>query len=114
MMRGLTLFGMGAGLMYFFDPDRGRSRRALIREQFQSGLRQLDDALDVAVRDLSNRTRGLASELEHTFTGDEPVADRVLVDRVRATMGRYVSHPRALVVEADQGQIRLRGPILAA
>src|SRR4051812_35769009 len=37
---GLALVGLGAGLMYFLDPDRGRRRRALVRDQFIHALHE--------------------------------------------------------------------------
>jgi hypothetical protein len=38
--------------------------------------------------------------------------DDVLVERVRAKLGRVSSHPRAIDVYASTGEITLRGPIL--
>lgn len=34
--------GVGAALMYFFDPSWGRRRRAQLRERVESGSRQFD------------------------------------------------------------------------
>ena len=39
-------------------------------------------------------------------------SDDKLVERVRSKMGRYVSHPRAIEVMAQDGCVCLRGPIL--
>jgi hypothetical protein len=50
--------GMGASLMYFFDPGMGRRRRALVRDQGVHLARRLDDAVDVTSRDLTNRAAG--------------------------------------------------------
>jgi hypothetical protein len=36
-----------------------------------------------------------------------------LIERVRATLGRTCSHPRAIDVETWDGNVTLRGPILA-
>jgi uncharacterized membrane protein len=44
---------------------------------------------------------------------NQPVSDQVLEQRVRARLGRFVSHPRAIEVSANNGQVTLRGPILA-
>jgi hypothetical protein len=44
---------------------------------------------------------------------NEAVDDQRLVERVRAALGRVCSHPRAIDVEATDGIVRLRGPILA-
>jgi osmotically-inducible protein OsmY len=43
---------------------------------------------------------------------DEEVSDEVLVDRVRAKMGRVVSHPGAIKVTAEQGRVTLSGAVL--
>ena len=47
--------------------------------------------------------------LEDALAGDD-----VLVERVRAQLGRLVSHPHAIDVEAVNGRVTLRGPILQA
>ncbi len=46
--------------------------------------------------------------------GGEPASDRVLVERVRAKLGRYVSHPSAIEVVAHDGDVVLTGDVLAA
>jgi hypothetical protein len=43
----------------------------------------------------------------------EPVPDEKLVARIRSKMGRYVSHPHAVHVEANNGEVTLSGSILA-
>jgi uncharacterized membrane protein len=115
MNKGLTLaggLGIGAGLMYLLDPDRGRRRRALLRDQAVHAWHQTGDALSVTAEDLANRTRGLVAETGARFRRED-VTDDVLAERVRAKIGRVVSHPRAIEVAVDQGRITLRGPILA-
>jgi hypothetical protein len=111
-----ALVGLGAGLMYFLDPDRGRRRRALVRDQFVHALSEIDDAIGVVSRDLSNRSRGMwenTSSLPRRLTG-ETVPDEILAQRVRSKLGRYVSHPRSIRVEAREGHVTLSGPILAS
>jgi hypothetical protein len=113
--QSLTLIGgmgLGAALMYMLDPDRGRRRRALVRDQLAHAANILPDALDATTRDLSNRTRGLVAEVGSVFDSRE-TSDEVLMERVRSKMGRVVSHPHALKVTANQGSITLSGPILA-
>jgi osmotically-inducible protein OsmY len=68
--------------------------------------------LDTAARDWSNRATGTVAEARRRFRADQP-ADDVLVERVRAALGREVSHPRAIDVEARNGMVRLCGPILS-
>jgi hypothetical protein len=104
--------GIGAALTFMLDPDRGRRRRALVRDQMMRATRLTREGLDATARDISNRTRGIAAATGSRFSDDE-ASDAVLVERVRAKLGRVCSHPRALDVMARNGEITLRGPILA-
>jgi uncharacterized membrane protein len=108
----LSAFGMGVALMYFLDPGRGARRRALIRDKTVHALRKAEDAAETTVRDLRNRAKGLAAETRARFDGDD-VDDVVLVARVRAEMGRVVSHPASIIVTAADGRVTLSGPVLA-
>lgn len=104
--------GLGAGLMYFFDRDQGRRRRALCRDQVNHAIHTTQCFMDKATRDLNNRLMGAASELRGMAEGEVPT-DQQLAERVRAKLGRYVSHPGAVEVSADQGRVVLSGQVLA-
>ena len=70
MRGGLFLLGglgLGAGLMYFFDPQMGRRRRALVRDQAVRLGNDAADALRDRTRDLGNRAYGLACEARSGF-----------------------------------------------
>jgi hypothetical protein len=115
MNKGVTLaIGLAAGarLMYLLDPDRGKRRRALLRDKVKHGVHKASDAIETAAFDLSHRASGLVAETRSRLRKEE-VSDPVLVDRVRSKIGRVVSHPRAIEVTADQGRVTLSGPILA-
>jgi uncharacterized membrane protein len=74
MEKTLAFFGglgLGAGLMYLFDPDRGRRRRALVRDQGVHAAHEAQDALRTAGRDVRNRARGLAAETGAWLHGGE-------------------------------------------
>jgi hypothetical protein len=98
---------------YILDPSRGRRRRALVRDQLVRASRKTRDAVDATARDLANRTRGVAAATRGRFSAGA-VDDKRLVDRVRARLGRVCSHPRAIGVEASEGVVTLRGPVLSA
>jgi hypothetical protein len=57
----LTGMGLGACLMYILDPQLGRRRRALARDQFVKATRQTQEAAKVTACDVRNRAQGLAS-----------------------------------------------------
>ena len=107
----LTGVGLGIGLMYFMDPERGRRRRAFVRDKIAHTTRVSTDALGAVCRDLSHRTAGFMSRVRGVLRR-RPVDDGVLIERVRAKLGRLVSHPHAIDVKATDGYVHLRGPIL--
>lgn len=102
----------GAGLMYLLDPDRGARRRALMRDRSAHAGRRLTALAGKASRDLEYRLRGLAADLRSL--GRTDVADdEVVVQRIRAELGRVVSHPHAITVAVEDGCAVIAGPILA-
>lgn len=115
MNKGL-LFGAGLGLgtaaMFLLDPDRGKRRRALVGDKFASLTKMTGDCINITTHDVQNRTRGLIANIQSRFSSEQP-DDTVLVDRVRSKLGRIVSHPSAINVTAQNGNVTLSGPILA-
>jgi uncharacterized membrane protein len=111
-LMGLGGLGLGAGLMFMFEPVQGRRRRALARDQLAHAARLLTYATGVTARDLGHRVYGLLAEGGNLFRREE-VSDEVLTERVRARIGRSVSHPHAISVTARDGHVRLSGPVLA-
>ena len=54
--------GLGAGLMYLFDPEEGRRRRSLARDKAVHSLKKGSRVALRTSRDLGNRTKGLVAE----------------------------------------------------
>jgi uncharacterized membrane protein len=107
----LTGLGAGFGLMYFLDPEHGRRRRALVRDQLARARRVTGDAAGATRRDAAHRASGAAARVRGALDHGQ-VDDTVLVERVRAQLGRLVSHPHAIKVDATDGIVTLRGLIL--
>ena len=115
MNKGVALIGgagLGAALMYIFDPDRGKRRRALIRDKVEAAGNKLSDKADKMQRDLRNRAYGVVAETKSILRHDE-VPDNVLIDRVRSRLGRLPVHIGAFDISARDGVVTLRGQILA-
>lgn len=116
----LTFASIGAGalLMYYIDPEQGRRRRALVRDQ-------LTHARHVFTRDIPRRAeqrgrffRGVARGVRHSAlsplrNGHEiAVDDETLVDRVRSEVLRSRDiHPGEINVDAYEGTVTLRGQL---
>jgi len=102
---------IGAGLMYLADPDRGNRRRSFARDKIVHIFRMLGEVTGKGIRDLGNRTCGIASEARCAIR-PQHISDEVLLDRVRAKIGRAVSHASAIEVTAHNGHVVLFGPVL--
>src|SRR2546422_3776412 len=111
-LMGIGGLGLGAGLMFILDPDRGRRRRALARDQMAHARRMLARATGATSRDLTHRICGALAEGGNFFRREE-ISDDVLTDRIRARIGRSVSHPHAISVTVNDGHVSLSGPVLA-
>jgi hypothetical protein len=108
----LSGMAVGAALAVTLDPARGGRRRAVLRDRLAQYARIASRAAESAMSDLANRAQGFVASRCEQWQSDE-VDDVRLVARVRAKLGRACSHPRAIDVEARDGEVALRGPILA-
>lgn len=111
-LRLLLSAGLGAAAMYYLDPARGRYRRALARDGLVHTGHQAQHELGVVRRDARNRALGMVARLRAMLDSRQP-DDAVLEARVRACLGRVVSHPGSVQVDSENGAVKLTGPILA-
>src|SRR5690606_36729080 len=95
---------MGLASMYFLDPRSGRRRRAVLRDRMVHLGCAAREAAKVVSRDMRSRASGLWLESTRWSHDDHP-SDQVLMARVRATLGRHVSHPHALKTEVRDGEV---------
>ena len=105
--------GIGAGLMFLFDPARGARRRSMVRDSVVRAAHKTRDAYDATRRDFGNRLSGAAAEVRSQLSGDG-ADDWTIGERVRAKLGRVSSHPRAITVIVENGCVRLTGDALAS
>jgi hypothetical protein len=104
--------GLGAALMYLADPDEGRRRRARLRDLAVHFSRTAASVASGVSRDVQHRLGGAAARtLGHLIVPDVTPDDDVLAARVRARLGRLVSHPHAVKVLVSDGNVTLSGPV---
>lgn len=108
----LTGAALGAAAMYLLDPDRGNSRRALVRDKMGRIARVKKERYEAALRDARNRLLGLWSQAANKFSADD-ASDEAVTARVRSAMGRVVRHPGAIDVYCSAGTCVLEGDVLA-
>ena len=112
-----AIVAMGAGAMYFLDPDRGRGRRAWAGQKVNKILNDTSRVFSQAGQscaDLMNRTLGTAHELRQSVSGG-PVSAEQLLQRVRSEMGHAISRADQVQVMTDaDGNVELTGRVLAS
>ena len=102
----------GAGMMYALDPDAGRRRRALTRDQLVRARLKTRETASATARDLLNRSYGIMSGARaRLFQGE--VDDEVLEQRVRSKFGYVVRNPSAIQARVDSGRVTLTGAVRA-
>lgn len=106
--------GVGAGSMYLLDPARGGDRRARLDAKAVHASHAAKRVARTTVRDVEHRLNGLAARVHGRLTEEPAPADDVLGERVRARLGRLVSHPGAIHVAASGGTVTLTGPVFEA
>jgi len=102
--------GIGAAAMFMLDPDRGRRRRAWLRDKCVSACRKTKRAYETTLRDLRNRSKGVWAQTTAIFRRSD-VSDITLLERVRAQIGRFVSQPLDIVVEVHDRRACLSGTV---
>jgi uncharacterized membrane protein len=106
----LTAAAVAAG-MYWFDPAHGRRRRALLRDKLVSLAAHTRRATGVAGRDVRQRLQGGAAR-GGSIIRAEDAGDEIIVERVRAALGRVTSHPGAIESSCSDGVVVLKGAVL--
>lgn len=105
------LFGgalIGAMAMSLFDPVRGPARRAKAREKAHSAAHRLGERAWRRSYDIRQRAFGRLYESRHK---GERVDDDILIERVRAQIGKRVSNLHQLEISASNGVVSIAGPV---
>lgn len=66
LIAGLVGIGIGGGLMFFLDPNRGKQRRAAVRDQAKRTSRQLGRAaqtIDHTAHEIAKNTNELTHRM---------------------------------------------------
>jgi len=108
---------LGALAMYLSDPDKGRRRRARAQDKIRHYSLAAAHGADLAARDSYNHLRGFLARTVNRLSRRgryDKADDQVVAGRVRAMLGRIVSHPHAIRAEVHQGRASLTGPVLAS
>lgn len=107
----LCAAGIGALLMFLFDPDNGRRRRALLKDRSNHYAKRLQQAEESLAHETLHHVRGALGTMRGQFTPADAVDDAVLTERVRAALGHVVPDAHAIEVKVRDGCVTLKGPV---
>lgn len=104
---GVGTLLIGAGVMYFLDPERGRSRRAWAGQKLTKIVNDTGTAARRTGRDLANRARGTVAQTQgqvrRATSGGEDADGEQLLQRIRSKMGHVLTYPTHVQLMADAG-----------
>ena len=64
MKKAIAFMGIGAGLMYLFDPTHGEERRGQLKEKFAGMMPQTKDALSAKTEAVAAKVDELTSQVD--------------------------------------------------
>jgi gas vesicle protein len=101
---------VGAAAAYMFDPDRGRARRARLRDQVAAGTRRTERRAAQRGRDVAHRLEGAA--FRKAGRGRfHPADDRATAEHLRAVLASLDVATPHLTTEVVDRVVRVRGEI---
>jgi osmotically-inducible protein OsmY len=98
--------------MYYFDPQRGRRRRAMSRDRAAGALRRNLKRSKSHLRGIALAYVGKGQRLAHIADRHGPFDDATLADKVQSEVFRDHRVPKGHVnVNAERGVVYLRGEV---
>jgi osmotically-inducible protein OsmY len=112
-MRVIRFAALGAALMYFFDPQQGRRRRAMVRDRVVAFFRKRGREAAQAGRAVSAEAYGLKQKATHLQEEPKPdLDDATLAAKVQTEIFRDADAPKGSVdVNVENGVVYLRGEV---
>jgi hypothetical protein len=109
---GAIFTGIGAGLMFFFDPQQGNRRRKLVVDRtggfFRRGVRKGERA----GRAVSAEAYGVTQKVKHRKEEEKELDDVTLKGKVETEIFRDAEAPKGQVdVNVVDGVVFLRGEV---
>ena len=102
----------GALTVYFFDPERGRTRRAQFMDWSGARLRRGQLALDQVVKRTGDSASTLPQRMVRLQTGPRPVDDLTLKDRVESEIFRSPDLPKGQInFDVESAVVTVRGQV---
>jgi osmotically-inducible protein OsmY len=113
-MLGYLIAGaIGLAAMYFLDPDRGKRRRAMVRDRAAGTVRRAGVVSERLQRKVVSDAYGVSQKVSHPgLTQDEPPNDATLAQKVMTELFRDPRIPKGSInVNSENGVVQIRGQV---
>jgi osmotically-inducible protein OsmY len=110
LLTSAGLVATGAGLAYLYDPDRGRARRARLRDQGRARLRERSDAAERQARYAAGVAAGAEAQARGAGTY-HPHGDVDLREHLHQVLAECPIDARDVNVDVVDGIATLRGQV---
>lgn len=104
---------IGSALAFYLDPDRGRARRAQMRDRLVRLNHEASRWSNLQAQHARHHAQGWLARAQAALS-QESVDDETLYQRVRSEMGRKVKQASAIEVDVHAGHITLKGEVDAS
>jgi len=112
MKRFLSLTSLGAGLMYFFDPEQGNRRRKMLVDRVGAFFRRGARRTTRAGRGIAATAYGVRQKATHLREDEKDLDDVTLARKVETEIFRDADAPKGQVdVNVVDGVVYLRGEV---
>jgi len=110
---GSIAFGVviGSFLVYLFDPDRGRSRRARLSDQAAARARDLTESMRKTVEYRKGVARGVVHDVSKKLRPEEHYDDQTLMQKVKSEALGYWKEPGEIEIDITDGTVRVTGSV---
>ncbi|MPZ53417.1 MAG: BON domain-containing protein [Acidimicrobiia bacterium] len=114
MFKFLLAAAAGAGVVYLFDPDRGRSRRARLSDQVSARTREGMAKTRQQADYQAGVARGAVHDAVDRITPDDSIDDATLLQKVRSeALGPSGVSTGSVDVAVEDGVVIFRGKVPA-
>jgi osmotically-inducible protein OsmY len=104
--------GIGAGLMYFFDPQQGNRRRKMLVDRAGGFFRRGARKGERASRAVGSQAYGVTQKVKHRKEEEKELDDVTLARKVESEIFRDAEAPKGQVdVNVVDGVVFLRGEV---
>ena len=108
----LAAGALGAGMAYFFDPDRGRGRRTKTSDRIAAAFRRLGKRGGRLARKAESEAYGAWKRATHPVAENPPTNDETLKQKVETELfGKPDVAKGRIVVNVEDSVVVLRGEV---